>query len=301
MPSLRGRVSKIFVRMSMILMLGSYGPVGYQRFLFSNVVPLLALKVKGVRREQAPVPGIPAEWLIPDETTSHGVILYLHGGGYVIGSMKSHRSIASQLAIAGACRVLMIDYRLAPEHKFPAAVEDSVKAYRWLLSEGYEPGEIAIAGDSAGGGLTAATLVALRDSGDPMPAAAMMLSPWTDLEVLGESCKRVGWRDPMVSAPALKKWAAMYLGEKDARDPLASPIYADLKGLPPLSIHVGTCEILLDDARRLAERARQDGVSVDLFECEGMFHVYQFFSPIVPESKESIQRIGKFFRDKVTA
>ena len=195
----------------------------------------------------------------------------------------------------------MIDYRLAPENKFPAAVEDAVASYRWLLSRGYKPGDIAIAGDSSGGGLTAAALVSLRDSGDPLPAAAMMLSPWTDLELIGESCKSVGWRDPMVSARGLRKWAAMYLDGKDYKDPLASPIYANLKGLPPLCIHVGTCEVLLDDARRLAERARRDNVSVDLYECEGMFHVYQFFSPLVPESKESIQRLGRFFRDKVTA
>jgi monoterpene epsilon-lactone hydrolase len=292
-------MSKIFVRLNNILMLGGHTPVKYQRFLFSEVVPRLAMKIPGVKSEPAGIPGIPAEWLIPNNAVDGRAILYLHGGGYVIGSIKSHRGIVSQLALAAKSRVLIIDYHMAPEDKFPAAVEDAVTSYRWLISQGYEPGKIGIAGDSAGGGLTAATLVSLRDSGDPLPAAAMMMSPWTDLEVKGESCTTVGWRDPMISRYALKKWAAMYVGGSDPRNPLASPIYADLKGLPPLCIHVGTCEILLDDARRLAERAEQDGVSVELDVCDGMFHVYQFFSPLVPESKAAIEKLGKFYQDKV--
>ncbi|MEW6554914.1 MAG: alpha/beta hydrolase [Actinomycetota bacterium] len=299
MPSLRGSSAKVLVRTLMLLMLGSHGPVKYQRFLFNSVVPLLALKVKGVGSEPADVPGIPAEWLIPDKAASDKVLLYLHGGGYVIGNINSHRAMVSQIAMAAGCRALMIEYRLAPEHKLPAAVEDAASAYRWLLAQGYEPGNVVIAGDSAGGGLTAATLVYLRDAGDPPPAAAMMLSPWADLEVTGESCRTVGRRDPMVKSDHLKRWAVMYLGGKEPRDPLASPIHADLTGLPPLLIHVGTCEVLLDDARRLAEKAREDGVPVELYECDGMFHVWQFFSPMVPESKDAVQRLGRFYRDKV--
>jgi epsilon-lactone hydrolase len=258
-------------------------------------------KVPGVRSEPADVSGIPAEWLIPDNSASDRALLYLHGGGYIHGSIKSHREMASQIAASAGCRALIIDYRRAPENKFPAAVEDAVASYRWLLSQGYEPGETAIAGDSAGGGLTVATMVSLRDSGDPLPAAAMMLSPWTDLELIGESCKTVGWRDPLISTRLLRKYTRMYMGGKDPRDPLASPIYADLKGLPPLCIQVGTCEILLDDAKRLAERAEQDGVSVELDVYEDMFHVWHFFSPMVPESKEAIEKLGTFFREKVTA
>ncbi len=301
MPSVSFRIAKAMVRLNGLLMLDGFGPVKYQRFLFSEVVPRLAKKVPGVRNEPADIPGIPAEWLIPEGAANDQVLLYLHGGGYVIGSINSHRGLASQIAAAARCRALIIDYRLAPENKFPAAVEDAVASYRWLLSQGYEPEKIAIAGDSAGGGLTAAALVSLRDSGDPLPAAALLLSPWTDLEVIGESCKTVGWRDPLVSKGILKKYTRMYMGGKDPRDPLASPIYADLKGLPPLCIHVGTCEVLLDDARRLSAKAEEDGVSVDLDICEGMFHVWQFLSPVVPESKEAIEKLGNFVRDIMPA
>jgi len=299
MPSASFRVVKTVVRLNFLLMLDGFGPVKYQRFLFNEMAPLLAKKVPGVTSETAAVPGIPAEWLIPDGAASDRVLLYLHGGGYVIGNINSHRGLVSQIAAAAGCRALIIDYRLAPEHKFPAAVEDAAAAYRWLLAQGYKPENIAIAGDSAGGGLTVATLVSLRDSGDTLPAAALTLSPWVDLEVIGESCRTVGWRDPMVSAGILKKYTRMYMGGKDPRDPLASPIYADLTGLPPLLIHVGTCEVLLDDARRLAAKAEKDGVAVELDVCDGMFHVFQFFSPVVPESKDAIQRLGRFYREKV--
>ena len=301
MPSANFRIVKGVVRLNAVLMLDGFGPVKYQRFLFSKVAPLLAKKVPGVRSERAEVPGIPAEWLIPDGAASDRVLYYLHGGGYVIGSIDSHRNLVSQLAAAAGCRALIIDYRLAPENKFPAAVEDAVASYRWLLSQGYKAGKIVIAGDSAGGGLAVATMVSLRDSGDPLPAAALLLSPWTDLEVIGESCKTVGWRDPMVSVGILKKYTRQYMGGKDPRDSLASPIYADLKGLPPLLIHVGTCEVLMDDAKRLAAKAEKDGVDVELDVCDGMFHVWQFFSPVVPESKDAIDRLGKFARDHLPA
>ena len=301
MPSMNFRVVKAVVRFNFALMLDGFGPVKYQRFLFSTVAPLLAKKVTGVRSEPADVPGIPAEWLIPDGAADDRVLLYLHGGGYVIGDINSHRGLVSQIAAASGCRALIIDYRLAPEHKVPAAVEDAVASYRWLLSQGYAPEKIVVAGDSAGGGLTVATMVSLRDSGEPLPAAALLLSPWVDLEVVGESCKTVGWRDPMVSERILKKYTRLYMGEKDPKDPLASPMYADLKGLPPLLIHVGTCEVLMDDAKRLAAKAEKDGVDVELDVCDGMFHVWQFFSPVVPESKDAIDRLGKFARDHLPA
>ncbi len=193
----------------------------------------------------------------------------------------------------------MTSKRLAPENKFPAVVEDALTSYRWLLSEGYEPKKIIIAGDSAGGGLTVATLVALRDSGDTLPAAAMLLSPWVDLGVTGESVKTVAWRDPVLSSRALKKWAAMYLGEMDFREPLASPLYVDLKGLPPIYIQVGSREILLDDAKRLSDRAREGGVDVELDVWEGMFHVWQLLSPLVPESKAAIEKLGRYYQDRI--
>lgn len=285
--------------MSALLMLNGYSPVRYQRFLFNKVSPLLAKKVGGVRSEPADIPGIRAEWLVPEDSRSDHVLLYLHGGGYIIGSIDSHRNLVSQIAAASGCRALLVDYRLGPEHRFPVAVEDAAASYRWLISQGYEPAKTAIAGDSAGGGLTAATLVSLRDSGDPLPAAAMLLSPWTDLEMSGDSCRTVGWRDPLVSVGILRNYAHRYLGTGDAKDPLASPLYADLRGLPPLCIHVGTCEVLLDDARRLAEKAGRDGVDVELFVGEDMIHVWQFYSPLVPESREAIDKLGAFYKARI--
>jgi monoterpene epsilon-lactone hydrolase len=301
MPSVSGHIAKLFCRLNSILLFQSFYPVKYQRFIFSKVLPHFLIKAAGVKSEPVDIPGIPAEWLIPDNAKSGQALLYLHGGGYIIGSIESYRNMVSQLASAAQCRALIIEYRLAPEDKFPCAVKDALTSYRWLLSQGYDPKNIAIAGDSAGGGLTAVTLVSLRDAGDPLPAAAMLLSPWTDLEGAGESFKTVGWRDPMLNKRIALKMAALYLGDADPRDPLASPIYADLKGLPPLLIHVGTCELLLDDARRLAKRADEDGVSVELDICDGMFHVWQFFSPLVSESKEAIEKLGKFYQNKVGA
>lgn len=299
MPSARSSIAKLLCWLNVILTGGSYGPYKYQRFFFNKIVPNLSPKVPGIEYETLEVSGVPATWLIPDDAISDQVLLYLHGGGYVIGSKESYRKIVSRIAVAARCRSLIIDYRLAPENKFPAAVEDAVTSYRWLLSQGYDPEKIVVAGDSAGGGLTAATLISLRDSGDPLPTAAMLVSPWADLGVTGESAKTAGWKDPLLSIRGLKRWASMYLGTTDSRDPLASPIYADFHGLPPFYIQAGTCEILLDDARRLAERAKEDGMSVELDIWEGMFHGWHAFSPLVPESNTAIEKLGRFYQDSV--
>ncbi|MCX8072806.1 MAG: alpha/beta hydrolase [Candidatus Binatia bacterium] len=243
--------------------------------------------------------GVPAAWVVVPESEAHRVVLYLHGGGYVIGSIRTHRDLAQRIARAARARVLLIDYRLAPEHPHPAAVEDSTQAYRWLLRQGFEPAAMAVAGDSAGGGLTVATLVALRDAGDPLPAAAVCLSPWVDLEGLGESMTTKADVDPMVQREPLLRMAAMYLGGKDPRTPLAAPLYADLKGLPPLLIQVGTAETLLDDSMRLAERARAAGVDVTLEPWEDMIHVWQAFASMLPEGQQAIDRIGEFLRQRL--
>jgi acetyl esterase/lipase len=221
-------------------------------------------------------------------------MLYLHGGGYVIGSLTTHRGLAGRLSQAAKARVLLIDYRLAPEHPFPAAVEDATAAYRWLLAHGCTPARLAIAGDSAGGGLTVATLVALRDAGQPLPAAGVCLSPWTDLEGLGESVTSKASADPIVQKEMLLRLASCYLGDADPRTPLAAPLYADLRGLPPLLVQVGTAEILLDDALRLAERAKAAGVAVTLEAWDDMIHVWQLFAPLLPEGQQAIARIGEF-------
>ncbi|GIX49791.1 MAG: hydrolase [Candidatus Tectimicrobiota bacterium] len=240
--------------------------------------------------------GVPAEWVGAPGGDPSRVILYLHGGGYVLGSPATHRGLAGRLALAAAARVLVIDYRLAPEHPFPAAVEDATAAYRWLLASGYAPQRLVIAGDSAGGGLTVATLVALRDAGDPLPAAAVCLSPWVDLEGTGASMTIKAGEDPLVQRELLQQMAAWYLGGAPPRTPLAAPLYAELHGLPPLLLQVGTAEVLLDDAVRLAARARDAGVEVTLEPWEDMIHVWQLFAPRLPEGQQAIERIGAFVR-----
>jgi len=240
--------------------------------------------------------GVPAEWIAAPGAREDRVILYLHGGGYVIGSINSHRELASRISRGSQARALSIDYRLAPENPFPAGLDDATAAYRWLLSTGVEPTRVVVAGDSAGGGLTLATLLALRDAGTPLPAAGVCLSPWTDLEGTGDSAKPGAVDDPMVQLDGLVAMGRHYLGGADPRDPLAAPLYADYTGLPPLLIQVGTREILLDDATRVAERAKQCGVDVTLEPWEGLIHVWHAFGPTVPESQEAVARIGEFIR-----
>jgi len=249
-----------------------------------------------VRCQAVDAGGVPAEWITAPEAADERVIYYLHGGGYVMGSINTHREMISRLSRAAGARVLAIDYRLAPENPFPAAVEDCTAAYRWLLSTGADPARLVIAGDSAGGGLTVATLVALRDAGEPLPAAAVCLSPWVDLELLGESMTTKAEVDPLVQRDVGVQWAKAYLGDAHPRTPLAIPLYADLTGLPPLLIQVGTEESLLDDAKRLAERAKSAGVDVALEVWDDMIHVWQFFASMLPEGQQAIDRIGEFIR-----
>jgi acetyl esterase/lipase len=246
----------------------------------------------GLIRELRDVNGVPAEWVGARGAAADKAVLYLHGGGYVLGSINTHRELAARISQASGARCLVIDYRLGPEHPFPAAVEDAVAAYRWLLEAGYAPERLAIAGDSAGGGLTMATLLALRDAKLPMPATAVCISPWVDLAVEGESMVTRVKQDPMLSREPLLAMAKHYLAGGDARAPLASPVFADLRGLPPLLIHVGDHETLLDDSVRLAERARKAGVEVELEVWPEMIHVWHAFAALVPEGREAIERIG---------
>lgn len=251
-----------------------------------------------VRCEPVDAGGIPAEWITTPAAEAERVICYLHGGGYVIGSISTHRELASRLSRAASARVLILDYRLAPENLFPAAVEDSTAAYRWLLSVGVDPARLAIAGESAGGGLTIATLVALRDAGESLPAAGICLSPWVDLECLGESIVTKAEIDPVVNKAHILMMSKAYLGDTDPRTPLASPLYADLRGLPPLLIQVGTAECLFDDAMRLADNARAAGVDVTLEPWEDMIHMWHMFATILPEGQQAIDRIGEFIRQR---
>ena len=242
--------------------------------------------------------GVPSEIVSAEGASSDTVTLYLHGGGYVIGSPRTHREFARRLSAASQAQVLVIDYRLAPEDPFPAPVEDAVSAYRWLLDEGYAPEKLSIAGDSAGGGLTAATLVSIRDQGLPLPACGVCLSPWVDMEGLGDSMTTRADRDPMVQKEGLVAMAGVYLADADPRSPLAAPMYADLSGLPPLLIQVGGSETLFDDAIRLDEKARAAGVETTFEEWEDMIHVWHIFAPMLDEGQEAIQRMAEFMRDK---
>jgi len=249
-----------------------------------------------IKSEPVSVSGVKAEWVSALDADPGRAILYLHGGGYVIGSINTHRSMAGRFSRAAKARVLLIDYRLAPENPHPAAVDDALAAYRWMLQQGLKPSRIAVAGDSAGGGLTVATLVAIRDAKLPLPAAGVPLSPWVDLEGIGESITSKAAADPIVQKAGLLNMAAAYLNGQNSRTPLAAPLYADLSGLPPLLIQVGTAEILLDDASRLAERAKKAGVNVTYEPWEGMIHVWQLFAPLLDEGQQAIDKAGAFVR-----
>ena len=249
-----------------------------------------------VKREQVTAGAVPAEWLTPPGARADAAVLYLHGGGYVIGSPRSHRHLAAAIGSASAAPVLLPDYRLAPEHPFPAAVDDAVAAYRWLLDRGIAPTSIVIAGDSAGGGLTVATLLALRDAGVALPAAGVCISPWTDLTCSAASYTTRADVDPIVKATGVGDMATAYLAGQDPRTPLASPLFAALQGLPPLLIHVGDDEVLLDDATGLATRAREANVEVSLEIWPKMVHVWHWFFPMLDEGQAAIEKIGAFVR-----
>jgi acetyl esterase/lipase len=240
--------------------------------------------------------GVPAEWVSAEGSAADRAVLYLHGGGYIIGSVRTHRVLMAGLSKASGARVLGLEYRLAPEHPFPAPVEDAVAAYRWLLAEGYDAANIAVAGDSAGGGLTVSVMVQLRYLGLPMPGAAVCFSPWVDLEGVGESMDTNAEIDPMVQREGLSFMAEVYLDGCDPRAPLAAPLYADLRGLPPALIQVGSAETLLDDSTRLAENARAAGGDVELDVWEDMIHVWHLFAPMLPEGREALAQAGEFIQ-----
>jgi acetyl esterase/lipase len=228
-------------------------------------------------------------------------LLYLHGGGYVVGNAWGYRGLVAALADASGMAAYAIDYRLAPEHPFPAAIDDAGAAFRALIDRGHDPSRIAIAGDSAGGGLTVATLLRLRDAGATLPGAAFLISPWADLGCTGPSMIGKAAADPSLTEAGLRGMAAHYLGGTDPAAPLASPINADLTGLPPMLIHVGTAEILLDDALRLATAAGRDDVAVTLEVWPGLFHVWHAFAFMLPEGAAAVAGAGAFLRERLAA
>jgi acetyl esterase/lipase len=253
--------------------------------------------VDGTAVEAVDVGGRAAEWLRPPGVAGDGALLYLHGGGYCVGSIVSHKPMASRLGAAAGLPVLILDYRMGPEDRFPAAVEDSTAAVDWLVAQGLAPERIAIAGDSAGGGLTLATLLALRDRGGPLPGAAACLSPWTDLTMTTPSMDANVDGDPMLDRARLQKYVDWYLGaDGDPRDPLASPRFADLSGLPPVVIHAAAEEVLLDDARLVAEAIEAAGGTVEYRTWPGVFHVWHATAGLTPEADEAVDAVGAFLR-----
>ena len=240
--------------------------------------------------------GIPCEWILPEKEIPTQVVFYLHGGGYVTRMPLMHRNFLYQLAQESKAQFLMVDYRLAPEHPFPAALEDALVAYDWLLHQGWQPEQILFAGDSAGGGLTLATLLALRDMGKPLPVGVILISPWTDLTGSGESNTRLADLDPMLIWANLAESAKDYAGDEPLTHPWISPLFADFHGLPDTLLLVGGREILMDDSTRLANRMVADGVEVDMIIEPYMGHVYPATGPAIPEAQRAIEKIGDFIK-----
>lgn len=242
---------------------------------------------------------IDADLLVPNNADRNKVLLYFHGGGYTIGSTHSHRSMVGKIAKKAGIVALLVDYRKAPENPFPAALDDALSAYKSLLNRGKKPENIVVAGDSAGGGLTLALLIALKEREWPQPAAAVCLSPWVDLTATGDSIYTNAGHDPLVDILKMKKFARLYAGDHHLNHPLISPLFADLTGIAPLLIQVSTSEMLYDDGRRLAEKATQAGVEVTMQTWEGLMHWWHLFQRIVPEAGEAVDKITEFIKKKL--
>lgn len=260
---------------------------------FGRFVPVAG----GVDVQSTEVAGLDAEWLTPEDAPADRAILYLHGGAYVVGSCDSHRHLVSHIARASGVRALLPEYGLAPENRFPGPIDDVVHVYRALLDDGFDPAQLLIAGDSAGGGLAVATLLTLRDEGLPMPRAAFLLSPWLDLTASGETMESRSEQDPWFRADDIREIARHYCDDDQRTDPRVSPVYADMHGMPPMHIQVGDDEILLSDATRLADNLRAAAVDVSVDVWQDMWHVFQAFLLVVPEAREAVQRMGEAMRE----
>jgi acetyl esterase/lipase len=254
-------------------------------------------QLDGMSVSPAVAGGVPAYWVSETGRPAQRTILYLHGGGYIFMHAQRFVPVMAEIVRAAGARCLGLEYRKAPEHPYPAALEDALSAYRWLLDQGMAPERIALVGDSAGGGLVLATLLAIRDRALPRPGAAACISPWTDLKISGASAERAN--DPVVSAKALRMMAKTYLAGADAATPYASPLYGDLTGLPPLHIQVGTREALLDDSLRFIERARRAGLDVTCLSHRDVAHMWIFHNVAMPEAQAAFVAIGTFLRAKM--
>ncbi len=243
--------------------------------------------------------GVRAEWSQTPGVSPGHVLMFFHGGGYYRGSIAGARELAARMAREGGMRGFSVGYRLAPEHRFPAPVEDAMGAYRWLLAEGIEPGRIAVAGASAGGGLAMALLLAARGEGLPLPGAAVLLSPWVDLTQSGATFATNAAADPLIGKPYLDRFANLYLEGADPTQPLASPLFGEMAGLPPLLIQVGGAETMLDQSERLAAKARGAGVDATVEVWPEMTHVWQGNGPGIPEARQAVEKAGAWLREKM--
>ncbi len=265
------------------------------RLVFDEIIAAHPVP-EDVHTTAAPLGGVPTLAVTVGDEEPSGEVLYFHGGGYALGSAASSVNLAADIARRSGTTVHTVDYRLAPENCFPAAVDDALNAYRGLLNRGVAPETIAVSGESAGGGIALALLIAVKDTGLPQPAAAAVLSPWVDLTQSGRSHETKASADPALTQAALATRADDYLAGADPRSPLASPLFADLRGLPPLLIQVGTAEILLDDALGLATKAAEDDVAVTLRTFPGAPHVFQGFAAVLTEGAQALDEIGTFLR-----
>jgi len=253
----------------------------------------------GVTSHKSTVHGIPVEWIIPPGRAGDSLIFYLHGGSWVMGWYNNHRVLAAHIGLASGSRVLAVDYRLAPEHPFPASLHDGLAVYHRLLTDGFEPNQVVIAGDSAGANLALGILISLRDADEIMPAAAVCISPMTDLACTGSTFYTN--KDALLTAEFVRSMSRYYIGSQDVHLPLISPHFGDMQGLPPLLIHAGENEILLSDAERLAANALHAGVDVTLTVWPDMWHVWHLFAPYLPEAKQAVDEIGRFVRSHVVS
>ncbi len=288
--------AKFFVGIMRLMKMKNHGTLDVEKARKDLEGQVFLFKTpRNVKVEPISIEGILAEWLLPKGCNIDRVIIYLHGGSYHAGSLRTHRGLAARIGINSNSSVLSVDYSLAPENPFPAAIKDVVTVYKWLLeAQGFAPKKIIISGDSAGGGLTLASLLKLREENLSLPAAGICLSPVTDFAITGESIKTKAKEEIMLTENEIKQSVEIYAKGQSVKHPLISPLYADLPGLPPLLIQTGTAEILLDDSTRFAQKAIEQGVTVDLDLWDNMFHVFQIFGKLIPESKKALKKIGDF-------
>jgi monoterpene epsilon-lactone hydrolase len=303
MPSWQSRVATVLMRVLVKKRppLDEGGAVRMVRAKLDRKRGIPRPKPPGLAIRQVDEGGIKGEWITPQTLREGRTLYYLHGGGYIACSPRTHRPITGALAHLMCARTFALDYRLAPEHRFPAALDDAVAGYRWMIGQGIDPREIVLAGDSAGGGLLLSLLVSLRDQGVPLPSAGACLSAWTDLAGTGESLDRNEKSDPIFYSDVVRHGSRVYLGEESPRNPLASPLYADLHGLPPLLFHVSSSEVLLDDSTRLAARVRESGGEAELKIWDRLPHVWQVLTGFTPEADASLREIADFLSRKKVA